>query len=387
MATTYTISTNINCWKNHECVECGCEFRYRFMRLVQGQGNSERAAVENANRKVAKIVEEEVEIRPCPTCGRVQPDMISQGKAGGHGRLAGYALPTVAVPFILGATYVIGGDIAAFSIAAILLIVILLQLRLAVQNPNRNRSVNIAQSELQAERGELEIILPGEPRQAVAPSTISGSHVLGLLAGLLSVGVALSPVVFKSLNQLPVNADTKPDVVSPGENVKLYFPDTIDCVKNLWSGREIQVEILNREELGFAVPIATESSQAVWSNGMSVKPSQKHTTPSIWACLAIPADSRLASKTLQARVSMKVVYPQVTVGNQFLEQTTNVSRDVTLLLSPMNSGRRYRIHWTIALIVAGALSVTSGFYLRSLAKQLPRYAIPPIVQPIENSKK
>ena len=112
MSTTYTVTANVKCWKKHECVDCGCEFRYQFKRTIQGTGNSEKAAHASANKIVEKTLRQEVDVRPCPSCGRIQPDMIGQVKARGHALVGGLTLPILAIFIVLGATYVLGGSIA-----------------------------------------------------------------------------------------------------------------------------------------------------------------------------------------------------------------------------------------------------------------------------------
>jgi hypothetical protein len=420
MATTFTVTANVKCWKVHKCVDCGCEYRYRFERKVQGQGGTERAAYETANRNVEKAVENEVDVRPCPTCGRVQPDMVGQVKAKQHGWIGGGTIVPVAAVVVLGATYVLAGNLPAIIVAAVLAGAALLNFFIAVGNPNSDLAKNVAVSEGWIDAGTMEVTKEGDRSQLEPPPGPMGfPHWLGLGLGALAAVVALAPMIYQTMNNLPLNADTKPDVVSPGDEVKVYFPDRIDCVKSYWrsvsmadafknmnfkkdaAGKVIidqnemrrmemviqnlpysppKVTIANAADLGVPdLKVAAAAADATWGQSMSVKSREKHTHPWIWAKLTVPADDRLQDKTIEAEVAMDVLFPKAE-GNQFFTEVQQVRKVVPLSLAKKGAGKTYATIWWAGLVLGGLMSVTASFYLRSLNKQLQRHAIKPQVE-------
>ena len=97
MATRYTCTINVRCWKQHTCVACGGQFSYLFLRKVTGTAGSPAASQATAGRNVKKRMDSDVDSQPCPACGIYQPDMIGQRRntlqvllvcplGGGYGR-------------------------------------------------------------------------------------------------------------------------------------------------------------------------------------------------------------------------------------------------------------------------------------------------------------
>lgn len=71
------------------CEECGLEYVYLLERDAEGHGSSllfldnaggQRRAAEAAERALAKKLDRECEVVPCPKCGHVQPDMARLAK-------------------------------------------------------------------------------------------------------------------------------------------------------------------------------------------------------------------------------------------------------------------------------------------------------------------
>jgi hypothetical protein len=67
------------------CEECGAEYVYLLEREAEGHGSSvlfldnaggERRAHEAAERDLARQLERDCEVVPCPKCGHLQPEMV-----------------------------------------------------------------------------------------------------------------------------------------------------------------------------------------------------------------------------------------------------------------------------------------------------------------------
>lgn len=385
MATTFTVTRTIKCWKMHECVDCGCEYRYRFERKIKGQGGSEAAALKAANKNLDKAVDTEVDVRPCPTCGRVQPDMVGQTKAAQHAAMGVVVLIPAILFYILGATYVLTGNLPSMILAAVFAGVALVNLLIAAGNPNKNLDGNLERADRFVDDGSMEVVTKGDTAKAEPPPGPLGvPHLLGIGFGLLAAVVVLAPMLYQSINSLPLNADTKPEVISPGDEVKVYFPDSIDCVKSLWKGTATAT-VLNANELGGPVNVTASSNDETWGNTISYKSSQKHTHPSLWARVRIPPEGRLTGKTVKVRVNLTATYPTAeVVGNNLPERMLKTTRDFDLTFSPLGAGSTYSTLWNGGVIIAGLLSAGACFYLRSLNKQLQLTANRPVVEPIKD---
>ncbi len=408
MATNFTVTRTIECWKKHTCSACGGDYRYKFVRKLQGQGGTERKALDALNKKIESAVGAEVDMRPCPTCGRVQADMIGQEKATAHTVVGVLALLACIAPVVLGITYVLTGNVPTFIVAGILGVAALLQVLVAFENNNRNTEKNLDKLQKYLDDGSLEQVKPGDTA-SMGPGIplVRGGVLVGLVVVLLSVAVALLPFGFQTLNGLAFNTDTKPDVLSPGDEVKLYFPTRIDCAKSYWrsvSKLNFQknmpnipgmnlgmmdidlpyappvVKIENAKELGLAeTPIAASSSEATWGQQMRVKSREKHTHPWIWAKATLPNDPNLAGKTIQLHVSLDVQYPSVS-GDVFSTRTDSVQQTFPLTISKPGEGATYSMLWWIGLAGGPVLGLIGAMILRGSNKALKNSVPPPTVE-------
>lgn len=387
MSTTYTVTANVKCWKKHECVDCGCEFRYKFKRTIQGTGNSEKAAHASANKNVEATLRQQVDVRPCPSCGRVQPDMIGQVRAANHSIVGWVTLSIVSMFVILGATYILGASAAPFIVAILLAAAAVVNFLIAIRNPNSDLEANRSGTEKSVRKGEVEITEEGKTSGLEKPPHPMGMpHWIGIGAGGLAAIVALAPVICTSFNGLKTNRESYPQVVSPGDEVKVYFDDTIDCVKSYWSGSPI-AKITNAADLGIAENILSASKTSTWGGNISVKSSEKHSRPSIWATLTLPNDPKIAGQTIRVRVNMNVRYPNADASDRFNDQNKPMSKEFEITVSPSSASTKYGTLWWLGMAGGSLLSVGSCFYLRSLAKSLQAHAIPPDVESITDEEK
>lgn len=407
MANNYTVSRTIECWKKHTCTGCAGEYRYRFVRKLTAQGTSESKALDALNKKIESAVGHEVDIRPCPSCGRVQPDMIGQQKAAAHSTVAVLGTLLIIAPIVLGATYVLGGNLPAIIVAAILGIMALLQILVALENHNSNPERNLDKAQSFIDDGSMQQVKAGDPAQLEPPTKlIRGGQVIGLPLAVFAIVVALLPLGYQTTSGFAFNADTKPDVISPGTEVKLYLPNEIDCAKSYWRSVSVPkianmpkipgldlnqidfdlpygppiVKIANAAELGIAdAPLNASSNDATWSQSMRVKTKEKHTHPWIWLKTTIPNDAKLAGKTVELAVAMDVQYPNVS-GDQFFVKTEHMEKTFTLQLAKPGESEMYTMLWWGGLTGGGLLALIAGLILRGSNKALKNSVPPPVVE-------
>lgn len=198
MGVRYEATITVKRWKQHECIDCGCKYRYRLKREVRGTGTTPKTARDSAVPAIAPTVEYEVDVRPCPTCGRVQPDMVGKPRASSHAWVLGGSLVLILGIAALAAYHVIAalGD-AAWAAAVVGLGGIFLQLLIAQPDPNARRKENKARAEKLLRSGVIQRLQAGKetrvPKKVPAPMT--GQHWFWLLVGAFGAVALAAPAL------------------------------------------------------------------------------------------------------------------------------------------------------------------------------------------------
>lgn len=382
MATTYKATITIKCWKQHECVGCGGAYRYKFQRSVTGQGGNESAAERAAEQAAMRTMEREVDQRPCPRCGCLQPDMIAQGKSRTHRWLAlillALSVAVIAFGLISSATLV------TYAIVGLILVVMSalalpIHAAVALSNPNKNKDANRNRAAKAVDTGLVEEVADedldladGEPR------AVGRGVLLLLILGVVGTLLTVAPFALKTVSGWPTVEGTKPEVLSPGDNVTIWFPDRIQAVKGLWSGSP-RVTVVNDGGAG-PLNLSATASNDTWGNTISGK-SVSNSSPSLWAELKIPNNAALAGKTIEVRVDMDLSYPTAT-GNSFDNVTGKVTGTKKLTFAAAGASGMYRLSFWSAILGAVLVAV-SGFGLAVSAGALRKLAAPATVEQFE----
>lgn len=381
---SFTATITINCWKEHRCVGCGGAYRYKFARKAQGTGNTESDAGAAAEKQAIQKMQGEVDERPCPHCGCLQPDMIGQEKANSHlgfmGFAAAAALALLIMAIIPSATWM-PYSLAAYILGGISAVVLVAHWAVALGNPNSNKARNREKAEKLVDAGEMEAVRkPSEDRAEGDPRAVVAGAMVWLLAATVGLLLILAPVILKAVNGWSSNDGLKPDVVGPGDTVRVYFDTSIDCVSKLWSGSPQATATAG----GKSITLSATASNDTWGMQMSVKNSQKNTRPTLWADVTIPKDDALAGQTLALTVKMDVRYPTMQGGNNFGDGRTQATLTRDLRLSAVSAGASYRL--TFWAMVGGAvLMAVAGVILSTSAGALKQQAPDTRVVPVRDT--
>lgn len=385
MGVTYKATINIKCWKRHECVGCGGQYRYKFARTVTGEAGSESAAGKAAEKAAIATVEKDVDQRPCPRCGCVQPDMIAQQKSNRHFWVALLLLLFSAAAGLCG--LISSATWMTYSSASLLLAVasaagLVVHAAVALSDPNKNKDANRDRAERMVDQGDMEPVADADDDLAGGePKPVAGAAFP--LLGLAALGVVLTtvPFVLKTVSRWPTVADTKPEVAGPGDKLTVYFPKSFESVKGYWSGSP-RVTVTNDGGAGpLSIPATAKADS--WGNTISGK-SVSNSRPAAWAELALPNDPKLAGKTIEVRVDMTVQYPHGT-GRSFDNQTTQLSQTAKFTLAGSGAGGTYYASmW--AAVLGAILVAVAGFSLMVAANGLRKYAAPAEVTPIKGRR-
>ena len=339
-------TVEIKCWKEHTCVGCGGVFRYRMKWQQAGEGPTEEAA-EVAARKVAMdSVKERVEMYPCPSCGRYQPDMVADTHSALHTLLV--VVLTIALGILL-ALFVFGyipRDLVTW-VALGLRPVALGHLRLVLSNPNRDLEANRQKAREAVEAKTLMLEEPGRPGQPLprtCPQHLGVGNAFALLLLLLGIGLLASPEVVRLVSGWPTNRDCDPMIVGPGDSVTVHLPDEVASIRGLWSG-EATVEVLNARELGLeSSRLPAVSSSDRWGRVMFGKRLWTKSTR-LWAHVEIPEAENLTGKTMRMQISLAVKYPAKHGLLGFREEYRTLGHTAEMHLASPHAGLEYFLLW------------------------------------------
>lgn len=374
---SYQASGTIKCWKKYDCLGCGAVFRHKFERAVSGQGGTAEQAEANAQQAGIAALQNQVDTIPCPECGRVQPRMVGHDKNNTHFILLWVFLIAGIVLLLVGANDVITRDVSAYGAAGLALLALLAHFLTAKGDPNANQEANRARALEKVQSGSVEVIRTGDPSNGEPPPPLTtSSHTVYLALALVAVLAALVPVAMRHVNGWAL-ADADPPVLGPGDTFRISFPDKIDCVKSYWNGN---AQVAWDQPLnGAAVFTSTDS----WGMSMSVKSSELHTSPTLWADIKLPPNADLQDKEIGGTITMNVSYPQAVGTNNMQTRNTQVTKKFKVKLSKVNAWSSFRTFWWAGLGASIVLTLLAGWGFARLAARMKWDSPPDLVESLD----
>jgi hypothetical protein len=391
MGKTYTVTVDVKCWKEHECCVCGGRFRYLFERKMKGQGGTEAKAAANADAAVVKAIKHDLDLRPCPSCGLLQPDMIGSWRSGKHKLVLILGVVAFLGAFILGGvnqfwTHGIFLWMAALAGLGTLLGHAFVEMRRFNSDLEGNRE----QSRDLVKSGKLVVSQEGDERTIDDPETFADKEREHLRQAsprwiyvmmLLALAVISSAELARLALGWPVNPDWHPAIAGPGDSTYVWFPQRINNVKNLWSG-SAQAQALNSAELGLVNPtIQAETGTDHWGDSISVKTGEKSTNSSPWARITVPNIANPEGKTLRVGMDLTIRYPSPE-GNGFTNRQDVFSHNADLVLAEAGAGTTYLLLYWLAGLGGLTLLCFGSLILILRAGSLKKRALPNEVIPI-----
>ncbi|MGL4552091.1 MAG: hypothetical protein ACRC33_13000 [Gemmataceae bacterium] len=379
MAVYVTASVTARCWKQHVCCACGCVYRYILERTGSasggpGTGQATRAAYD-ANRAILSGIEE----HPCPDCGVVQPDMVGKSKATWHltfTAITGVILLFIFLPALGGSLPL---DRAGEAAAAVAGFALLGHLVTALYNPNWSLKGNQEESRGKMRQGEMVVDSPGQPMNpAAVPANLTAAHLVCLMAILAAPLGFLAARFVSQQYPMPRNPGCTPDVISPGESVRIPIETKVRTYGGYWCATA-SAKLLNADELGVTAPFHAGSETHRWNRMLVVKDSDNPLEGiNPWVKLIIPDDPALSGKKLRLQVTLMLTYPiQARRGADPLEAATKVQREVSLELAEAGAERLYRLAWYVGGGGGMAGCVLGGLVLTLLGLVTRSHAITP----------
>lgn len=378
MPVIVTSTATARCWKQHTCSACGCIFRYVFTRSASASGSPDHDTRSVAQHKLAKALHFDIEEYPCPTCGYIQPDMVSKGKKNWHLTftiLSGVFLLLIVLAAHKGSLALdeagkVAAVVAAFGVLGHVLT--------ALGNPNARPARNLKQVQKETLAGKVEVVQPGTaPNFDGVPPNLSGLQALCLLA-LLATPLAFLAVVWVSeRHPTPRNPTLKPIVVGPGDTVSVPLKTSLSSVGGYWRGNPT-VKVLNATETGAPNRLAAYSDSDGWGKVLHVKDGKSPLEPiQPWVKVVVPQDPNLGGKSLRLQVALTVSYPvEARKGGNHAEQSSTVQQEVEVHLAEPGAELLHKEAWSSGVGVGLGGCFLGGLGLLILCRLLKAQAKP-----------
>jgi hypothetical protein len=383
MAKGFTATLDVKCWKEHECNSCGTVYRYKFRRKKKGQGPTEDQAAAAATQAAIQALENQVEIRPCPSCGLVQPDMVGTWRARGHLIVLLIALAGFIILFLFAAADGIPKNVGLWLAMAWGGLILLAHLFVALRPFNSNLRANCERAQYDIEDGKVQIAKGGtDYAEETAGLFRQGGGFLLFLFMLVGIAVMPTAEVMRRAMAWPWNPAWHPAVAGPLDQTWTWFPQTINTVKGLWYGTA-SATVVNDKELGLPNNgVQAETSTATWGNTISVKAGERHQTTSLWARIIVPALPNPQGKTMRVHIKLQVTYPTMRGNDKFDVVQNTVDHTETLVLATPGAGRTFILLWLVGGMGGACLVLAAGLILFFRARQLKSRARPTRVYPL-----
>jgi hypothetical protein len=372
-------TVEIECLKEHTCVGCGSTFRYPLKQSYSTERTTEADAQAAAQRGVARMLADAVESKPCPTCGRYQPDMVQPF---GHGCLTFVlflplaALTTVGICAALGFVLPIY-PVIAWAAALACGVATVLHIRMALLNPNRDLNANLKKAEELVKADTLRLEKQGQPQEplgSTVPLNLSFAYWIAFLFLFLGTTLVASAEVVRLALGWPWNLSADPVAVGPGDDVYIYLPDQIESVKGHWNGRAV-IEVLNSDEVGLPKQLPAYSKSDNWGKFILGKGSSSQKSR-LWIAVHVPEKADLEGQTIKMQIALDVNYPASKGLFGFQNEQQNYDRTTELRVASPFAGLMYRSLWWGGGALGGILVMFTGFWLSRLAQKRRDKALP-----------
>ena len=376
MAKVYTSTIQVSCRKEHNCVRCGGAYSYPFARTVKGQAGNAEAASQRAQVAARKVIEQEVDVQPCPTCGTVQPDMIGQQRARSHKRTFWVIFVLLVTLLILRGTDILQSNTATWIAVAVCALAAASYGVADAKNFNRDTDAN---RRLAADRVATAGVLfqPGRPVATgmveTAPRSMVNRVTLGLV--FLSVVLAAAPELLRMSRGWPLNDECYTPVVGPGDSTRVYLPQKITSIKGYWRGTP-RAALAGQGPGGTPLPVKATANENNWGTTISVKSSEKNSSSTPWVNLELPDNASLAGKMVDCDINLDIQFPEASGSTSFVTQSLNMKHSLKLALAPPGAGTEYRTWWWRGTLAATGLLIVCGPVLIRAARGLQRQAPP-----------
>ena len=314
-------------WKRHICVGCGSAYRYPF-------GGPRKTSPRGGNTP---------DMRPCPTCGLYQPDMIGTRRMMLHGLIGILGALGGGAVVVLGITKEFSDRQVIAAAAGIGAVVFLAQLGVVLWDPNRNQERNQQCARTLLKSDDLQLLHGENPAKAATKLPnwgASRSHIVALIGLLLAGLFFVSGELVRHVLGWPINPECRPGVLGPGDESRFFF-ESHKSVDRKWYG-QVTVEVANASELGLAdTRVSATTKQDSWGHIIYVKSDSEDAFFRPWVDVHIPESAKLAGKKIELNVKLLMTAPVLHGDHYENEQSTLTTKVSIQLADRPGAGKLY----------------------------------------------
>lgn len=367
-----TVTEKFACDKEVNCAWCGATYEFVHEASVSGTGKDHRIARQKMKEQVQKELEGDTGSERCPTCGAMQLAMDANTSAAGHGCAMWFAIILFGIIALLaflqsqGVITFVTLPTLSIVMLVILLPAVLYNLWIVWSNPNASLDAGLRDAEQKVTDGKVKILKAGNS-MAVSesiPRQVTPMQYIGVVLCLLGISAFPAAEILRMTKGWKTNARTFPPVVGPGDEVTLFWPKSLSCLKGKWNA-QATVEMTDAAGTMPAAPLAATSSNETWGDYIGGKGATNRST-AIWMKVTLPEDANLAGKEIRLPSKITVNYPHSNGMFGFDNNQESFENNFTLQLSGPRAGVSYYRNWWIGLSTGGFLVIVSAFILRRI---------------------
>lgn len=385
-----TVAVEFACLKEFECANCGTTFRYPLKSSVSGTGPTNALATEDAVRKSTAELEGEPGNERCPTCGAMPECMELDARSLLSGCRLWYSVFILAVAVCIG--FLLNERIVSFVSlstliwisAALLLPAVAVDIWLARWNANGDLQVWAERGKQKLEKSVVEIVSTGSQikhRNSI-PRTTSLLQQATILVAIMGLCVMPAAEIVGLVSGWHSNRSAFPPVAGPGDNVILYWPESLECLKRQWKGT-VEVQFTDEQQTLPPAPVKATCPSEDWGRFVGGK-GTRNTDTTIWTQVTLPDDPSLSGKTIRMPSKISVVYPHSTGLFGFENREAEFATEFKFRLSSPKAAETYFMLWWAGLLIGGGMVVVTGFVLRKYELHLLKVSMFPITLQIIN---
>lgn len=388
-----TVTARYECIKEVDCACCGTTYRFPYKSSVSGSGLNRTLARQALAKKAPAELEGEPGSERCPTCGVLPDCMDLDSRALGHGCLMWFILIVFGIALLLG--YLLNEKVIAFVslssliwvTAVCLLLAVLANLKLVRKNTNENLQEKRKAAELRVEEELVTVVSAGTSGALPnsVPRPLRAVQMLAIVLSIIGIGLLPAAEIVGLVSGWHSNRSAFPPVAGPGEDVVLYWPETLVCLKGFWKGTT-SVQFTDEQQTLPLSPVAAACSTEDWGQFVGGRGTRNQET-TIWTRITLPDDPGLSGKSIRLPAKISVTYPHSTGIIGFENREAEFANEFQFRLSSPKAAQTYFALWWGGLVLGGGLIALSAFLLRRHAMGLLSTSVYPItlnLRPVED---
>ena len=375
-------------WQEYTCSACRTVYRCRFDKEETRSAATAEEATTKARQALQSSVTHDSEVRPCPQCGLVQPDMVGWFRMIFHALVFLLSVVGFWMVFVLAGNDHFTKHVVLWYATILALVCCAGYFLVSNRSFNADMAANRERAAQRIAKGEIAITSPGDS----AGHSIDGSFRQAgtrVIFGLLIATALFVPAaeVMRIARGWPLNPAWYPGVAGPGDRPYAYFPEELKCIKSMWNG-QAEAEVVNAAEVGLPkkTKLKTETKKDQWAGTITALKHESFATAYPWVMIDVPEVADPAGKKLEVKMKLDLTYPEPKEVTGFQDKNATFTHSEPLVLATPGAGAQYMLLWWLATLASAVVTVTAGIVLMVRDYQLIKTAHPVQVLSLSGQK-